>query len=127
MKEIQEKIKRDLEDIYWDNVFDKEEDKIKIVVEGLMTLLEWDFRLKIWWIFNEKAKKIFDFLKEKKRTCNWILTQADMYEIEAPIMDRDFFKKYFKELFNPKEYGYIFEDSKKIIELFEGGIEIKNK
>ncbi|MBI4116523.1 hypothetical protein HY449_02145 [Candidatus Pacearchaeota archaeon] len=126
-----EELKKYAEESYWNNKRRPKKDiesKRILLAKGISEMLEWGFKLTIWWIYDEKeAKKLFNFLTDKKRTCRLILDQNGAYSIELPKMDRDFFRKYSNEFFSSSSYGYTFEDGKKVIEIFEGGIEIKNK
>ncbi|MDP2628926.1 MAG: hypothetical protein Q8P15_03450 [Nanoarchaeota archaeon] len=102
-------------------------DKNKMA-EEIFKLLDWKFTLRIWWIHDNKEKKIFDFLRKKKRTSMLVLDNNLMYSVEALIMDRDFFKKYLSELFFPEKYNYDFEDSEKKIEItHDGDVKIRKE
>lgn len=103
-------------------------ENLKKIYDFLSNLLEWKFSMKIWWIFEDgEAREIFDFLRSKKRTCKMCLNQNGEYTIEAIYTDRDFLGKHLKELLDFNKRGYTFEDTKKIINIFEGGIQINTK
>ena len=121
MEELKEKISKN----YWKS----DEEQVPEIAQEIMKLIKtWEFKLVIKWMFHEgQAEPIFNFLKNKKRTCRLILDNKDQYSIEAPIMDRDFFLKYIKEIFFPQDYMYTFENPHMKIEIFEGGLNIKEK
>ncbi|MEK6898452.1 MAG: hypothetical protein AABX28_03800 [Nanoarchaeota archaeon] len=118
-----EKLKKEIDENYSSEKYNS-----KNILDEIVKLLKWRFIMIVGWIFDEKiAKEIFNFLTNKKRTCRLILDQSGAYSVETPLMDRDFLKKYYDKLFNPREHSYFFDDSAKTIEIFEGGLRIKNK
>ncbi|MEI7719502.1 MAG: hypothetical protein WCI72_06540, partial [archaeon] len=99
------------------------------ILDLILSLIEWNFELKVSWDFGTRTRKMYKLFVSKKRTGKLTeSTDGGEMGFEAPRMDKDLMRKNIDILFLSGELNYSFEDDKLIITLdHDGWLQIKEK